>query len=69
MSTNHSVMIVGWGVDKGTKYWIVRNSYGKEWGMGGDFLVKKGNNEFGIETEQIAFEPHWCKAESTNVCL
>ena len=51
-SLNHSVVIIGWGVDKttGKKYWIVRNSYGKEWGMGGDFLVQRGDNTFGIET-------------------
>ncbi len=30
---NHSVVIVGWGVDQsGQKYWIVRNSYGQKWG-------------------------------------
>jgi C1A family cysteine protease len=30
MNLNHSVVIVGWGVDAktGTKYWKVRNSYG-----------------------------------------
>lgn len=34
MDMNHSVVIVGWGVDKktDTKYWIVRNSYGPKWG-------------------------------------
>lgn len=44
MSLNHSVTIIGWGVDKktGTKYWKVRNSYGKKWGMNGDFLVRRG---------------------------
>jgi len=50
---NHSVVIVGWGEDKktDTKYWIVRNSYGEKWGMEGDFLVKRGNNDFGMEVE------------------
>jgi len=53
MDMNHSVVIVGWGKDDktGTRYWIVRNSYGKNWGMNGDFLVKRGNNDFGMEVE------------------
>ena len=63
MDMNHSVVIVGWGKDDktGTRYWIVRNSYGKNWGMNGDFLVKRGNNDFGMEVEQIAFEPIMCQ--------
>lgn len=50
---NHSVVIVGWGRDKesDTPYWLVRNSYGPNWGMNGDFMVKRGNNDFGMEVE------------------
>ncbi|CAL8107005.1 unnamed protein product [Orchesella dallaii] len=38
----HSVRIVGWGEEQGTKgdiqkYWIVANLWGKEWGMDGFF--------------------------------
>ena len=66
MDMNHSVVIIGWGYDKhtDTRYWIVRNSYGPKWGMKGDFLVRRGNNEFGIEVEQIAFIPGKCSASS-----
>jgi len=66
MDMNHSVVIVGWGKDpkSDTRYWIVRNSYGTKWGMEGDFLVKRGNNDFGMEVEQIAFEPNWFAQES-----
>lgn len=71
MDMNHSVVIVGWGEDKktDTKYWIVRNSYGEKWGMDGDFLVKRGNNDFGMEVEQIAFEPKMCSPDSKDTCL
>ena len=70
MDMNHSVVIVGWGKDAktGTKYWIVRNSYGPQWGMDGDFYVKRGANDFGMEVEQIAFEPTWCGDDSTESC-
>ena len=70
MDMNHSVVIVGWGKDAktGTKYWIVRNSYGPQWGMDGDFYVKRGGNDFGMEVEQIAFEPQWCSDDSTEAC-
>jgi hypothetical protein len=27
--------------------------------MAGDFLVKRGDNDFGMEVEQIAFDPVW----------
>ena len=66
MEMNHSVVIVGWGVDEksNTKYWIARNSYGPKWGMQGHFLVKRGNNDFGMEVEQIAFNPVKCGPNS-----
>ena len=53
MDMNHSVVIIGWGKEEktGTGYWIVRNSYGPNWGMNGDFLVKRGSNDFGMEVE------------------
>lgn len=54
---NHSVVVLGWGVDQGgQKFWIVRNSYGPSWGMEGDFLLRRGHDDFGFESEQVSFE-------------
>lgn len=32
----HAVKIVGWGVFRSVKYWIVENSWGSDWGHSGD---------------------------------
>ena len=37
-------------------YWIVRNSYGDKWGMHGDFLVRRGHNDWGIESELSGYD-------------
>jgi len=71
MNLNHSVVITGWGVDPktGTKYWIVRNSYGQKWGMDGDFWVRRGENDFGIESETTAYDVRMCSPSSTSTCI
>ena len=39
------------------KYWIVRNSYGPNWGESGNFRVRRGMNDFGCEAESSALKP------------
>ena len=55
---DHTVFLIGWGFDeeKNIPYWIVRNSYGDGWGMNGDFHVRRGFDDFGIESELSAYE-------------
>ena len=51
----HTVRIVGWGVDAATHkpYWKVANSWGPNWGENGYFRILRGSNECAIE-DQVA---------------
>jgi cathepsin B len=46
----HAVATIGWGVDKGVKYWLVENSWGKYWGEKGYFRIKRGVDEARFES-------------------
>ena len=72
---DHAVVIVGYGVDKdGSTYWIVKNSYGKDWGESGYFRVLAGENLCSIEN--LALFPDvrtldfydWCPMEGCIEC-
>jgi len=45
----HAVKFIGWGVDNGTPYWSVANSWNEDWGEKGFFRIVRGVNECGIE--------------------
>ena len=49
----HSVEIVGYGSEYGTDYWVIKNSWGPDWGEGGYFRMIAGENHLGIEDKVI----------------
>ncbi|PIO63789.1 papain family cysteine protease [Teladorsagia circumcincta] len=51
----HGVKIIGWGVENGTKYWTVANSWNTDWGEdGGYFRIVRGVDNCGFESDVIA---------------
>ena len=71
--TAHAVVIVGWGTYQDIPFWIIRNSWGTQWGTSGDthgpnglpsstqgggyFWIHRGTNECNLEANVVAGLP------------
>jgi len=53
----HAVKMIGYGTENGEKYWLVANSWDKDWGEDGFFRILRGKDECGIEKEGWAGIP------------
>jgi len=58
----HCVKIIGWGSLNNEAYWMVANSWTTTWGDSGFFMILRGVNECGIESDCIAGVPDLAKS-------
>jgi len=57
MLGGHAVKMIGWGVENGTKYWTIVNSWNQGWGDKGTFKIVRGEDHLGVESEIVAGVP------------
>lgn len=70
--TNHAVNIVGWGeqVDENNniiKYWIIRNTWGSNWGYKGYLKFQRGINLGGIESQAVYIDPDFTRGHAVKL--
>ena len=49
---DHAVLVIGYGAMDGQEVWLVKNSWGTDWGEDGCFLLpRNADNQCGVATD------------------
>lgn len=43
MCPDHAVVVIGWGTESDIPYWLIKNSWGENWGDNGYIKIKRGD--------------------------
>lgn len=46
----HSAKLIGWGEENHVPFWLMVNSWNKNWGDNGLFKIRRGTNECLVES-------------------
>lgn len=66
---NHSIVLAGWDDSLGTEgVWILRNSWGSDWGMDGYMLIEYGCSRVGYATCFVEYSTNDCNANRIPDC-
>jgi hypothetical protein len=69
----HAVAIYGWGTDNvggvDIPYWIIKNSWGSDWGENGFFKIKRGLKECIMEDNAMAMIPDFTGMTITQISI
>jgi len=54
---DHGVLVVGYAEEKGKDAWIVKNSWGSDWGVGGYLYIERNNKNGGAGSCGVLAQP------------
>jgi C1A family cysteine protease len=50
---DHAALAVGYGVERGIPYWLIKNSWSKAWGESGYIKIAQRNNNCGVTSKAV----------------